>query len=64
MEQENYIIEFYALGKFVKVTAIDPVTLTEASIVGDPNASKHELSKLAVRKLKWKISGQRLVNSD
>lgn len=50
---EEYIIEFYSVGSSVKVSAIDPVTLKEVSIVGDPKAGNDELAKLAVRKLKY-----------
>ena len=39
------------MGDYVKVSAIDPVTRREASIVGDPAAGKEALSRLAVRKL-------------
>ena len=51
--QNTYIIEYYQVGNSVKVSAIDPVTLTEACIVGDPKVSKKELSDLAVRKLEY-----------
>lgn len=50
-EEKNYIIEYYQLGNFMKVSAMDPVTLTETSIVGAANASKYDLAQLAVRKL-------------
>lgn len=50
---DGYIIEFYPLGGSVKVSAIDPVTLKEVSIVGDPRAGNDELAKLAIRKLKY-----------
>jgi hypothetical protein len=45
------IIEFIPQGRFVKVTAIDPHTGIEATIVGDPNASQDTLKNLAARKL-------------
>ena len=37
-DQEGYIIEFHRVGNAVKVTAMDPATLTEVSIVGAPGA--------------------------
>lgn len=55
---EGYIIETYALGGSVKVTAIDPATGTEATIVGSPKATADELAQLAVRKLHY-ILGKR-----
>ncbi|CCQ73841.1 hypothetical protein [Magnetospira sp. QH-2] len=45
------LIEFYHVGKYVKVSAIDPVSNTEVSIVGDPKRSKKELIDVAKRKL-------------
>ncbi len=50
---EDYIIEFYRVGGSVKVSAIDPVTLKEVSIVGDAKLGSDELAKLAIRKLKY-----------
>lgn len=49
----GYIIEFISMGDYVKVSAIDPVTRHEASIVGDPAVGKEALSRLAVRKLHY-----------
>ena len=47
----DYIIEFIPQGRFVKVTAVDPTTGTEAVIVGDVRESREVLSKNAVNKL-------------
>ena len=55
---DGYIIEYYAVGTSVKVSAIDPVTLKEVSIVGDARAGKEELAKLAVRKLEYVLGKQ------
>ncbi len=52
----GYIIEFVSMGNMVKVSAIDPVTKREVSIVGDPAAGKEALSRLAVRKLQYVMS--------
>ena len=52
---EGYIIEFYQVGNSVKVSAIDPVSLKEVSIVGDPKAGEDELTKLAVQKLEFML---------
>lgn len=52
-EDEGYIVEFYSVGGSVKVTAVDPVSLREVSIVGSPRVSRQELATLAVRKLKY-----------
>lgn len=52
----NYIIEFYAIGNSVKVTAIDPMTGTEATIVGPAKATKKELMDGAVKKLEYVLN--------
>lgn len=51
--EDGYIIEFVSMGNMVKVSAIDPVTKREVSIVGDMAAGKEALSRLAVRKLQY-----------
>ncbi|USG60092.1 hypothetical protein NBZ79_13000 [Sneathiella marina] len=55
MSQEDaakeYIVEFEQHGASVKVSAIDPVTMTEVSIVGPSSAGQEELSRAAVQKL-------------
>lgn len=56
MNNQEFIIEFYQLGNSVKVSAIDPVTLKEASIVGDPKYSRDHLTNLAIKKLKYVLS--------
>lgn len=53
---QNYIIEFIQLGGSVKVSAMDPTTLTEVSIVGDARTSRDSLSKLAVQKLEYVLA--------
>ncbi len=50
------IIELIQQGRFVKVTAIDPVTGIEASIVGDPAATQQKLQQLAIKKLAYVIN--------
>ncbi|MCB2081071.1 MAG: hypothetical protein H6908_06200 [Hyphomicrobiales bacterium] len=50
---KEYFIEFRHAGNAVKVSAIDPVTGTEVSIVGDPHRTEAELSRLAVQKLEY-----------
>ena len=46
-------VEFIVQGNFVKATAIDPVSGTEASIMGPVRAPRHTLSDAAIRKLKY-----------
>jgi hypothetical protein len=59
-EKPHYLVEFHQIGKAMKVTALDPVTLTEVSIVGDVNASQQQLTTLAVRKLEYMLQKKRL----
>jgi hypothetical protein len=51
VDGREVLIEFRQIGDSVKVTAIDPDSLTEISMVGSSKVSQHELSRLAVRKL-------------
>jgi len=55
-EADNYIIEFTQVGATVKVTAIDPKTMTEVSIVGGAQYSQEFLARQAVKKLEYVLS--------
>ena len=50
------IFEFYQVGTSVKVTAVDPASYTEVSMVGSPQVSEHELMRLARRKLEFVLA--------
>ena len=50
------IIEFIQVGAYVKVSAVDPVSLVEVSIVGDPSASRDTLEQTAIKKLRFVLS--------
>jgi len=52
------LIEFHQIRNSVKVTAVDPVTAVEVSIVGAANASQDMLKRLAVRKLDYVLEKQ------
>ncbi len=52
-QNRSYLVEFHSIGNAVKVSAIDPATMVEVSIVGPTTASEMELSRLAVRKLEY-----------
>ena len=47
------IIEFHRVGAYVKVSAVDPESLTEVVIVGDPAAGENALKNAAIRKLDY-----------
>jgi Domain of unknown function (DUF6898) len=51
-------IEFVVQGSAVKVTAIDPKTGIEASIIGPASASHADLSTAAMRKLQYVLKKQ------
>ena len=53
---ERVIIEFVKVGAYVKVSAIDPTTRVEVSIVGDPLVSQAKLEQTAVKKLKYVLN--------
>jgi hypothetical protein len=50
------LFEFYRLGNSVKVSAIDPDSNIEVSIVGDPGAGEMVLKRLAARKLAYVLA--------
>ena len=62
-EADNYIIEFTQIGANVKVTAIDPKTLTEVSIVGGAQYSQEFLTRQAIKKLEY-VLARKLKESD
>ena len=53
------LFEFVSQGRYVKVIAVDPETLTEISLVGDPKAGRKELQRIAIRKLEYVIAKRR-----
>ncbi len=52
----DYLIEFVRIGNSVKVSAIDPVTGMEASIIGPANLSDAQLSRNAIAKLRYVLA--------
>lgn len=48
--------EFYQVGAYVKVSAIDPETLIEVSIVGAPEAGEEALKRAALKRLEMVIA--------
>ncbi len=56
INDSRIIIEFIQVGAYVKVTAVDPVSLVEVSIVGDPSASRNILEQNAIKKLRFVLS--------
>lgn len=54
-EDEGYLIEFIQVGNAVKVSAVDPQSGLEVSIVGSPAMSQSALADAAVRKLRYRL---------
>ena len=52
----DIIIEFHRIGNSVKVSAMDPVTLTEVSIVGPANAGEEVLKHNVLKKLEFMLA--------
>ena len=63
IEDTRIIIEFVHVGAYVKVSAIDPVTRVEVSIVGDPATSETTLKRAAVKKLDFVLTKKGLKNN-
>lgn len=58
---DEYLIEFYRLGNAMKVSACDPRTLTEVSIVGSAHSPQAILERAAVNKLNIALGRARTV---
>ncbi len=61
------LFEFVVRGNFVKVMAVDPITGTEVSIVGDSRASKNILQRVATKKLVMVLKrkrGEKILRND
>ncbi len=54
--QQDIIIEFRRIGNSVKVSAMDPATLTEVTIVGPANAGEETLKLNVLRKLEFVLA--------
>lgn len=52
-DEHGVIIEMISVGRYVKVTAVDTHSGTEATIVGDPRRGERALRDAAVRKLRY-----------
>ncbi|WP_146002636.1 DUF6898 family protein [Telmatospirillum siberiense] len=53
---DEVLIEFRRIGNSVKVSAIEPVTNTEVSIVGPATAGEHALRMAAIQKLRYVLA--------
>ncbi len=53
LDDRDILLEFVPIGPYVKVTAIDTKTLTEASIQGPKNAPQSVLKTNALKRLEY-----------
>ena len=61
---EQYIVEFLRIGDSVKVSAIDPKTGTEASIVAPAHGvSQKQMQDTAVKKLQYVLKKSKAKNT-
>lgn len=56
LNENRVIIEFVRVGAYVKVSAVDPVSLVEVSIVGNPASGETVLKRTVIRKLKYVLA--------
>ena len=50
------LFEFVELGRYVKVTALDPISMVEVAIVGDRNYKREMLKRAALQKLRYVLN--------
>ena len=58
-EGGEVFFEFTAIGRSVKVSALDAATGIEVSVVGPASASQADLQRLALQKLKARIAARK-----
>jgi len=56
------IIEFHPVGAYVKVSAMDTLSLTEVSIQGPANASENVLKNNALKRLEYVLKKKGLIS--
>ena len=60
-QNQAVLFEFSAIGNSVKVSAVDPVTLREVSIIGPVTAGEEALKRAALQKLHYVLDRPQLV---
>ena len=50
------ILEFFPIGKMIRVVAVDAASGLEATIMGPANESRADLERVAVRKLRMMLA--------
>lgn len=61
LKGREVIIEFYPVGQYVKVSAMDAKTLTEISIQGPASAGEETLKRNALKRLEYVLKKKGLI---
>lgn len=61
LQGREVIIEFSPIGNFMKVSAMDTLSLTEVSIQGPTNAPEETLKRNALKRLEYVLKKKGLV---
>ncbi|MCB1530120.1 MAG: hypothetical protein H6853_08065 [Rhodospirillales bacterium] len=61
LRDREVIIEFFPVGNYVRVAAMDTKTLTEISIQGPKSASEEILKRNALRRLEYVLRKKGLI---
>lgn len=62
LQGREVILEFFPVGQFVKVTAMDVRSLTEVSIQGPKNAGEATLKANALKRLEYVMRKKGLIS--
>lgn len=61
LQGREVIIEFFPIGNFMKVSAMDTLTLLEVSIQGPVNAPEDTLKRNALKRLEYVLKKKGLI---
>ena len=61
LQGREVIVEFYPVGRIVRVTAMDTKTLTEVTIQGPAHVGEHSLRQNALKKLEYVLTKKGLI---
>lgn len=61
LQGREVIIEFFPIGQYVKVSAMDASSLTEVSIQGPANAPEEVLKRNALKRLEYVLKKKGLI---
>ena len=61
LKDRDVIIEFFPVGQYVRVSAMDTATLTEIAIQGPVNAPRDVLERNALKRLEYVLKKKGLI---